>query len=255
MKDESILAGTNTHGIFISSDRARSWYPSNKGLPKGVRITSLALYHNVLLAGTYTNGLFLSDDNGQTWNVSNTGLKNLTIRCFYTSGPILLVGTNDGIYRSTTSGKSWTPVKNGMQLNAFSTTNNKILAATNQGVLVSEDYGNSWDWAFRESAIYTLAADEKEIYLLDFFGTVYRSSTSDFQWFKYDKYLAVQSTFKLTPESSTFLVPAWKGAINNLISVQGGYQPRGLPKDTAFTVLLETPFGLLAGAVLPKNIQ
>jgi hypothetical protein len=55
--------------------------------------------------------------------------------------------------------------------------------------------------------------------------------------------------------SSRFLVAAWKGAVNNLISIQGGYQPMGLPKDTAFTVLLDTPYGLLAGAVLPHKIE
>lgn len=250
-----VIAGTDAHGIFISTDQAKSWYPSNKGLPKNTRITSLIYYKTLLFAGTYKEGLFLSRDNGETWNASSTGLRNLTIRCFYTFSSHLLVGTNDGIYRSADDGKSWTIEKDGLQINAFSMGNQQLLAATNQGVLASKDYSTTWNWVFRGGAINTLAADDKEIYLMDFFGTVYRSNTSDFIWLKADMYLPLQYTFKLTPTSRKFLSIGWKGAFRRLNGVQNVVHTNGLPEDIAFTELLDTPFGLLAGAVLPKRIE
>lgn len=250
-----VIAGTNTHGILISSNQAKSWYPSNKGLPKNTRITSLISYKTLLFAGTYADGIFLSRDNGESWNAASTGLRNLTIRCFYAFGSLLLAGTNDGIYLSYDDGKSWAAEKNGLQINAFSMCNQQLLAATNQGVLASKDYGTTWNWVFRESAIYTLAADDKEIYLMNFFGAVYRSNASNFIWLKADMYLPLQCTFQLTPTSRKFLSIAWKKAFSNLNSFQNALYTNGLPEDLAFTELLETPFGLLAGAVLPMKVE
>lgn len=255
VKDGMVIAGTNAHGIFISSDRLKTWYRSSKGLPKNTRIISIASHKNMLFAGTYSDGIFSSDDGGESWHVSNIGIKNSTIRCFHTHGPLLLAGTNDGIYSSTDDGRSWTIEKSGFQVNNFSSANKEIFAATNQGVLASRDFGKTWDRIFKEGAIYTLTANEKEIYLMDFFGTVFKSGTTDFVWLKADVYLPFHYTFQLTPASSKFLTLAWKGAFKNLNGVYGILRTNGLPEDSAFTELLDTPFGLLAGAVLPKKTE
>ena len=252
VNDGMVIAGTNSHGIYISSDQTKSWYASSKGLPKNVRIISLVVHEKMLYAGTYTNGLFISDDNGETWHASNTGLKNLTIRCFYSQGPLLLVGTNDGVY-SSTDGKSWIVQKDGLQLNAFSSAGNQIFAATNQGVFVSKNYGKTWNWIFKEGAIQTLAANAKEIFLEDFFGAVYKSSTENFVWLKADLYLPLLFTFRLTPASPKFLTLPWKGVIKNLNGMQGDFPYNGLPKNYAFTEILNTPFGLLAGAIITND--
>jgi len=254
VQGEKVIAGTNAHGIFISSDRLKSWYPSGKGLSKNTRIISLASHKNILLAGTYTDGIFISDDGGESWHLSNTGLKNLTIRSFYSKGLLLLAGTNDGIYSSSDYGKSWILEKSGFQLNAFSFSNNQIFAATNQGVVVSKDYGKTWHWIYKDSAIYTLAANEKEIYIMDFFGNVYRSPGPNFIWLKSDVYLPLHDTFQLTPASPKFLTAAWKRAFKNMTGVNQYLRNNGLPVDSAFAELLDTPFGLLACAVSPKKI-
>ena len=198
---------------------------STKGLPKNTRITSLIYHKTLLFAGTYKEGIFLSRDNGETWVASSTGLRNLTIRCFFTLGSHLLAGTNDGIYHSADYGKSWTVEKDGLQINAFSMSNQQLLAATNQGVLATMDYGTTWNWVFSGVAISTIVANDKEIYLMDFFGTVYRSNTSDLIWLKADMYFPLQYTFQLTPTSRKFLSIGWRGAFRNLNEVQSVYQP------------------------------
>jgi len=252
VKDQKVIAGTNAHGVFISSDRLKTWYPSSKGLPRSARIISMASYKNILFAGTYADGIFFSND-GESWHPSNTGLKNLNIRCFYTHGPVFLAGTDSGIYSSSDGGKSWALEKSGLQINTFLFVNNQIFAATNQGVLASKDYGKTWAWIFKDGAIYTLAANEKEIYLIGLSGIVYKSDiNNNFIWLKADLYLPFRYTFQLTPSSPKFLAAEWIGAFKNLNSLNSEFPNNGLPEDAAFTELLDTPFGLLAGAVLPK---
>lgn len=255
VQDKSVIAGTNAHGVFISSDGLKTWNESGRGLLRKTRIISMASYKNILLAGTYRDGIFLSDDGGASWRLSNEGLKNHTVRCFYAPGFVLLAGTDDGIYSSADDGKSWTLEISGLQINTFSAIGNQILAATNQGVLASEDLGKTWDPIFEEGAIYTLAANKNETYLLDFFGNVYKSSTRDFIWLKAETYLPFHYTFQLTPLSNKFLTIAWTGSFKNLDAMTGSFRSNGLPENSAFTELLDTPFGLLAGAVLPENIE
>jgi hypothetical protein len=187
--------------------------------------------------------------------LSNAGLKNHTVRCFYTRGFFLLAGTNGGIYSSTDDGKSWTSEISGLQINTFSAIGNQILAATNQGVLASRDLGKTWDPVFKEGAIHAIAANKNETYLLDFFGNAYKSINTDFIWLKAEIYLPFRYTFQLTPLSSKFLTIAWTGSFKNLNEMTGTFRSNGLPDDSAVTELLDTPFGLLAGAVLPKKIE
>lgn len=254
--DGMVLAGTNGHGIFISSDRLKTWYPSSKGLKKNSWIISMASFRNKLFVGTHNDGIFSSDDGGNSWHPSNTGLKNLSVRCLYAMGTILLAGTNDGIYSSTDNGRSWELEKKGLQINIFSSSHHQIFAATNQGVLASNDFGKTWDWIFKEHAIYTLAAHKDEVYIMimDFNGTVFKTTRDNFIWLKADAYLPFHGTFQLTPVSSKFLTAPWKGVFKTLNDMNGGFfKANGLPENSAFTELLDTPFGILASSVLPKK--
>lgn len=241
-----IIAGTDLHGIYISSDKAKSWYHSGKGLPKDVRVTALAIYKHFLFAGTYNHGIYFSDDEGETWKPTNKGLTNLTIRGFYANGSLLLVGTNDGIYRSLNDGISWSPEKKGMQVNAFASSNRQIFVATNQGVLASEDFGKTWYSIFNDAAIFRMGIGKNEIYLLDYSGKVYQSGITNFVWLKADVYLPFRYTFQPTPSSRKFFIVNWKYAFKSLDNVNQDLRFNGLPENSAFTELLETPFGLLA---------
>ncbi|MBA4054354.1 MAG: hypothetical protein C0490_06560 [Marivirga sp.] len=246
VKNNKIIAGTNSHGVYISSDKVKSWYPSGKGLPKNVRITAMVAYKHFLFAGTHLHGIYFSDDEGESWKPANTGITNLTIRSFYTSGSLLLVGTNDGIYRAFNDGILWTAEKKGMQVNAFAASGNEIFVASNQGVFVSEDFGETWDWIYKDGAIYKLGAGKKEIYLLDFLGNVYQSGITNFVWIKADVYLPFRYTFQLTPLSVKFFTVDWKYTLKNLGNLDQVPRFNGLPENSAFTELLSTPFGLLA---------
>lgn len=253
LKDNMIIAGTDAHGIYISNDGVKSWHPAGRGLPKNVRITSVVSSKHLLFAGTYLNGIYFSNDDGETWKQFNTGLTNLTIRSFYTFGTLLLAGTNDGIYNALNDGVSWRPLKKGVQVNGFAVSGQTLFAATNHGVLASGDSGKNWDWIYKDGAIFKIGAGKNELYLLDFAGNVYQSGITNFVCFKADIYLPFRYTFQLTPSSTKFFTLDWKHMFKNLDNLERVLRFDGLPDNSSFSELLDTPFGILAAAGSQKG--
>jgi ligand-binding sensor domain-containing protein len=133
-----LFAGTAGRGIYRSIDNGLNWTVVNVGL---TNFNVESLYcdeHGYLLAGTPGGGIFRSKDNGEnwsqinigtieiqeaqgandikTWQPVNTGLPNTIVRCFIVlsstsqnsaSQESIYVGTDDGVFYSTDSGKRW----------------------------------------------------------------------------------------------------------------------------------------------------
>ena len=81
--------------------------------PKGALVKALAVSATNIYAGTAGAGVYLSTDDGQTWVPKLTGLSSLNINALAFSpsnANTVLAGTQKGLYRSTTSGTSWTAV-------------------------------------------------------------------------------------------------------------------------------------------------
>ncbi len=110
---ETIWAGTEDDGIFISTDNGRTWKQRNEGLvhPTVYAIALDPMNTNVVYLGTHGGGVYKSIDGGNTWRQSIHGLKNLDIHALAvisSNTDIVLAGTlNGGLYRSTDGGMSW----------------------------------------------------------------------------------------------------------------------------------------------------
>jgi hypothetical protein len=248
-----LFAGTDVHGILVSSDGLKSWVDANNGLPKSCRIISMLSFRQLLFIGTYREGTFSSMDDGLSWQPSSTGLKNLTVRSLAFVGPVLVAGTNDGIYSSANEGKTWTLQMGGLQLNDFATWDGQIFAATHKGIIKSSDFGDSWSWIFNEGAIFDLAVDDSAVLAMDFFGNVWKSPRNTITWLKADVYLPFQYTFRLSPSSRKFLSIEWK-EWQSYSSIRDN-KNHGLPSATAFDKILSTPFGLIAASNIKTSEQ
>ena len=120
----SIFAGTDGAGVFHSTDNGSSWISVSEGLPKYYfnqryysNIQSLIIYPTEtgdknLYAGTFDDGVYRSTDNGSSW--TQAGLTNTNAGNFAINGTNLFVGTNAGIFRSTNNGTSWSAVNSGL---------------------------------------------------------------------------------------------------------------------------------------------
>ncbi len=116
----TLYAGTQSGGVFKSTNGGVSWNPVNIGLTDNT-IYALAiepafgpfvgLYNSTIYAGTAVDGVFKSTNGGATWNPANTGLTDGTIYSLLVD-PInphtLYAGTQfGGVFKSTNGGESW----------------------------------------------------------------------------------------------------------------------------------------------------
>jgi hypothetical protein len=106
----NIFAGTNSGGVFLSTDNGNNWTAVNSGLTNNT-VNVLTVSGNNIFAGT-NGGLFLSKNNGTSWTAVNTGLTNDTVNALAVSGSNIFAGTNGGVFLSADSGNNWTATAN-----------------------------------------------------------------------------------------------------------------------------------------------
>lgn len=157
----SVLAGSEMHGVFRSTDGGKTWTASANGLPAQADIYSLTASPDFkhLYAGLIGAGIYLSSDDGQTWTAANTGLPApvnvFTIaQSTTTSGKAtlmhLIAGTSQGIFRSDDGGAHWAASSKGvgtiraLSLSVDAQQPQYLLAGTDAGTFISVDGGFNW---------------------------------------------------------------------------------------------------------------
>ena len=72
---------------------------------------------------------------------------------FETTGGTVFIGSNNAIYKSTNSGKTWKYVHVGGWVMKMVESNGVLLAASSQGILRSTDDGENWDRVISEGGV------------------------------------------------------------------------------------------------------
>jgi photosystem II stability/assembly factor-like uncharacterized protein len=168
-----VYAGTETDGIYASTDDGISWFPLNSGI-ETKSISAIASLPGYLLAATFGNGVYRSTDNGQTWLAPVSG-GNLFVTAMVVRGPYIFVGTgSNGVYRSTDSGATWSQLFGYYGILSMGTSNNKVFAAVYGFTLVTTDDGETWSevnslstaapWSFYSEGDLVIAGCVNEIY-------------------------------------------------------------------------------------------
>ena len=128
-------------GVFRSSDKGKSW--GRVGLPTDYIYSLAALANGILLAGTYSHGVFASTDRGETWTSAGL-IASVYILSVDARGDIF-AGTNNGIYRSLDSAKSWAFSVGGFPCEIFCSSDGQLYAGIeSNGVFRSTNWGVSW---------------------------------------------------------------------------------------------------------------
>lgn len=110
----TLLAGTQSGGVYTSTDDGATWTPPapGNGMPSATTVWDLdALIPGIVFAAT-SNGVFRSADAGATWTPASDGVSGVVLRIFKdpANPNIFYAGTSDGVFRSVTLGATWSAV-------------------------------------------------------------------------------------------------------------------------------------------------
>jgi gliding motility-associated-like protein len=197
-KDSNILyAGAPAGGLWVSKNYGKTWECDTDTLPT-LGISSIAIDANApdtIYIGTGDRdasdasslGVMWSKDAGKTWFSRNSGMGSLTVGRLIINpknSAVLLAATNNGIYRSSNYGSSWTQrVGGNFKDLVFSAGSPNIVFATASGLFYkSTDNGVTWTGitsglpttGISRGVIAVTPADTNYVYFLETSGSVFK---------------------------------------------------------------------------------
>ena len=89
----SVYAGVEGAGIYITTNDGLSWSARNNGLATLTSVRCITKYNNYLFIGTDSGGVYISSNNGLNWVQKNSGLITKNIRSLYVKSGYLYSGT------------------------------------------------------------------------------------------------------------------------------------------------------------------
>jgi photosystem II stability/assembly factor-like uncharacterized protein len=179
--------------VFRSSDGGQTWLDIGEGLPEKLQKDGFfandnglylragsGLYHNIpnstvpfwekeifpderssiaagkrgIFAYNY-DGQFLQRINGtRVWSPVYTNFQGREVRTLFESdGGAVFVGSNNGLFKSTNSGKTWKQVHKGGWVMKLVESNGVLMATSHKGILRSNDEGENWDLVISEGGV------------------------------------------------------------------------------------------------------
>ena len=109
-----LFAGSESKGVFRSTDNGDSWTQSSFGLTN-LNVWALAVSGENVYAGTLGGGVFRSTDSGKSWALASYGLTDSKVDGLAVNGNNLFAATqSEGIFFSSNNGDSWTKENAGL---------------------------------------------------------------------------------------------------------------------------------------------
>ena len=104
----NIFAGTESRGVFLSTNNGTSWIAAKSGLSDST-VGALSISGANPRAGTAERGVFFSTDEGTTWSAANTPLENTPSQNSAASGTNFFAGNGDSVLLADAGGTAWSP--------------------------------------------------------------------------------------------------------------------------------------------------
>ena len=113
-QDHRLYSGTFDGGVFLSSDKGRTWRPISRALPND-SIRGIVTQQDRLFVAT-GRGIFQSQNRGKAWMPVNEGLTERSIQVLFGDAHgVLFAGTSGGAFRSVDHGTTWVAINEGME--------------------------------------------------------------------------------------------------------------------------------------------
>lgn len=140
-----VLVGTSEGKVFSSPAPAGSFTDVSAGLPSS-QVKAIQLVGSVAIAGFQSGGLFRSNDGG-SWTQGTINSSTLAVNHLHFGAGLLFAATDNGIYSSADTGKTWTPRSTGLtSLNTLGFTNvgDQLFTTVGSSIFVSTLSAPTW---------------------------------------------------------------------------------------------------------------
>lgn len=212
--DGTILLGTEEAGVLRSSDRGRTWTPSNKGFSE--RFVFKLLFDDTdsrlivaVWGATRYGGVFVSSGNEGPWVRLGNGLDGRQVLSLALQGKTILAGTDDGVFARAPGASAWTRMKTlvgGKEahprvIELIAMPSGQLVAATSTGILWSPDGGRTWLQALESGEVSDLAVSpgDSDLVVAVSKSGCFRSSNGGERWTQ------VSAAWTVSPHSVTFM--------------------------------------------------
>jgi hypothetical protein len=196
VKDTVVFAGTETGGVFISTNQGVTWTASNSGITNMNEVRALVSDSMYVFAGMYNSlggpAVFSSVNDGSSWTPA--GLSFVFFFSFARKPGYLVAGTWDGVSVSTNNGTTFNSFTAGLPSNAsvaaLAYSGTKLFGGVSgssvggTGVFYSNNNGTSWN-AFNTGLTNTIVNQLAVLGSYVFAGTsagVFRSPVATAGW-------------------------------------------------------------------------
>lgn len=179
-----VLAGTIA-GINRSTDYGADWASVTSSIT-----LCFASIDSIIIAGTDA-GVILSSDMGAAWIMPDTSMRYY-ITSLAVKDTIIFAGTlQNGIFRSTNFGTSWTAVDSGLGdfqnlVEAIAVKGDTIFAGTHSGLCFSTNNGNKWTTvsgdALNSLQFINCIASYNSFIFVGTPGGMFRSTDNGYSW-------------------------------------------------------------------------
>ena len=140
------------NGIYHSMPNSTAPFWKKEIFPDKQR--SIAPGKTGIFAYNY-DGQFLQKLSGTSiWSPMYTNFQENEIRTvFETAGGTVFIGSNNGLFKSTNSGKTWKQVHTGGWVMKLVESNGVLMATSQNGIIRSTDDGEIWDCVLNEGGV------------------------------------------------------------------------------------------------------
>ncbi|MDA1008835.1 MAG: hypothetical protein O2800_07550 [Planctomycetota bacterium] len=133
--DSTLFVGTNSLGIYKSTNWGVTWTAINNGLTSTTFRAIEAKGETLFAGGQVGTGVFRSTDLGASWTLLGGGLTSGSYRGFASNGSLIVAGSfGAGVFYSRNNGTNWTAINTGLtdlQIFDLAIQGDTLLAATN----------------------------------------------------------------------------------------------------------------------------
>ncbi len=276
---EHLWVGTDGSGMFQYNDDEGNWTKFSLHYPVEANIRAITKTDSGLIAGTsfgvyrfdgsqwvninsdmiYINdfavdslgriwaatqiGIEVSQDLGRTWTCAFDSLAGNNSNAIIIKDGIILIGTVDGVFRTTDWGETWERKNSGInyvsEVYDFVSVDNWIYMATWYGTYRTADYGDNWAsrmYGLEGMPFALLSHDDYYIFAATDNG-VYKSTLYDSEWMEVDPAgFVYKESNSLALHNNSLIVSTQAGIfkidVNN--TYNGNWVPLGLPISTTF---------------------